>query len=107
MSPTSYQAAPPRKSRISAGLQAVKSTDTLNAPMNAPKNWCTTGSDQAQPFDASDHTRYAEVRIKSEDRQGLISDYSPADAGPAPEAGRHSPHEPARVSRWHGSRNRR
>ena len=108
MSPTSYQAAPPRKYRLTAGLRAVKSTATLTAPITAPNNCCTTASDQAHPFDASSDTRYSERQRKSEDRQGLISDYSPApDAGPTPEAGRHSPQEPGRASRWHGSRNRR
>jgi hypothetical protein len=112
MSPTSYQAAPPRKSRLTAGLRAVKSPETLMSPetLNAPnectKTRCTTARDQAHPFDASSDTRSG-IQRKSEDRQGLISDYSPADAGPTPEAGRHSPHEPKRASRWHGSRNRR
>src|SRR6202140_563992 len=61
MSPTSYQAAPPRKSNISAQLHPVKHA---TEPINAPKNAVTTACDQPSSRDPT----YFKA-LNKEDRQ--------------------------------------
>ncbi len=63
MSPTSYQAAPPRKSRLTGHLQPVKSAETSATPITAPRNTRTTACDLEHPFETSQHPSYPALHL--------------------------------------------
>src|SRR5579862_2114247 len=63
MSPTSYQAAPPRKSNITAQLQTVKPANTPNAALNAASREFSASSDLLPPFESSCDPSYSNNEV--------------------------------------------